>query len=165
LLVDTLEVEVTDILVFIHKLIKYFLHVGFEVLGELRDVHRGLSLEVDLLDDLSILNIDDLHLDVLGVLENNILNLLECADAGVAHSDVLVDGETEPVVVLDSLVHLHIEHGDLRLEELSLDWLHVAHSSVVCSQKLIQLVNVPHVVLLLKGDVDDSLRDLFSNSV
>jgi hypothetical protein len=37
-------------------------------------------------------------------------------------------------------------------------------SGVVTSKKLIKLINVSHVVFLLKGDVNDSLWDWLTNS-
>jgi len=116
-------------------------------------------------DYLSILNIDDLLLNVVCLLKHSILDLNESIDGLLALLDVLSDGEGEPVVVEVTFVHPLIKLLDLLFKELLLDWLKVAKSDVVTSQELVELVNVSGIVFLLKGDVNDGLRNTLSNSI
>jgi hypothetical protein len=88
--------------------------VTIEVFHEVLGFHQLVSLEVDGADDLSILDTLDLLLDVGGVVKNALLHLLEFVDLHLALLDVLVDRETEPVVVPSSLVHLDIKLVEVR---------------------------------------------------
>jgi len=58
-----------------------------------------------LLDNLSILDINDLLLNVGGVLKNDALDLGKGVDGDSALSDVFIDREGEPIVIIDSLIH------------------------------------------------------------
>jgi hypothetical protein len=74
----------------------------------------------------SILDVENFLLDVLGLLNDPVLDLDEAIDGLLALLDVLVDGQTEPVVVLLALVHPLVELGDLLEQKLLLDLLEVA---------------------------------------
>jgi hypothetical protein len=58
-----------------------------------------------LLDDLGALKIDDVHVDVLGILDDSILLFIERVDGALALLNILIDREREPVVILRTLVH------------------------------------------------------------
>jgi len=68
-------------------------------------------------------------------------------------------------VVLVTLVHVSVELVDLGVHQLLLDWLEIAESGFVASEELLESVDVPHVVFLLEGDVDDGLGNAFADSV
>jgi len=68
-------------------------------------------------------------------------------------------------VVVMALVHPLVQLVNLFLQKLFLHWFQVAESRVVTSEQLVEFVHVSHIVLFLEGDVDDSLRNLFANSV
>lgn len=67
-----------------------------------------MVLEVDWANDARVFNRLHLLLNVAGLLEDATLRVLELLDLLVALLDVLGDGKREPVVVLESLVHLHV---------------------------------------------------------
>ena len=90
------------------------LAVYVKVLHELLGFHFLMSLEVDCADDFRIFNALDLLLDVSGVIENALLHLLKFVDLHLALFDVLVDRETEPVIVSSSLIHLEIKLIEIR---------------------------------------------------
>jgi hypothetical protein len=68
-------------------------------------------------------------------------------------------------VVFGTLVHPSVELGDLLIKQAFFNWLQIAESLIVSSQKLIKLVNVPHVILFLKSYVDNSLRNFLANAI
>lgn len=124
-LLNTLKILVSNILVVLDKFGKDLHSVVLEELGKLSDVHWVLSIELNLLDNLSIFDVDDFLLDILSVLENYVLGLLESVNGHLALFDVLVNGKREPVVVLDSFVHMSLELLDVSLHELLLNWLQI----------------------------------------
>jgi len=68
-------------------------------------------------------------------------------------------------VVFGTLVHPSVELGDLLIKQAFFNWLQIAESLIVSSQKLIKLVNVPHVILFLKSYVDNGLRNFLANAI
>jgi len=67
-------------------------------------------------------------------------------------------------VVLRALVHMLVQLLNVIVQKTSLNWSQIANCGLIASQKLVKLVNVAHVVLFLKSDVDDCLWYLLSNS-
>jgi hypothetical protein len=80
-------------LIVFHQLRKNLDSVSFKEVEEFSDVHWALSLKVNLSNDLSVLDAEDLLLNVLGMLEHDELGLLEGVNGGLAFLDVLVDGQ------------------------------------------------------------------------
>lgn len=68
-------------------------------------------------------------------------------------------------MIFGSLIHPSVQLVDLFAQEFFLNWHELAESAVVASEQLVELVNVSHVVLLLKGNVGDSLWDCLTDSV
>lgn len=68
-------------------------------------------------------------------------------------------------MVLKALLHLVVQLVDVLEQQLLFDVAKVAQSCVVASQKLVQAIDVHHIVLLLKGDVDDGVRDFITDAV
>ena len=165
LLLNSLQVVVTDVVIVFHKSVDLLRAERIKVLAELSNVHDLCVLEVDGADDARVLNGLNLLLDVGGLLEDAALRVLELLDLFVALIDVLTDGQGEPVMVLSSLVHLTLELGDVLEEKFLLDGTQVAESRVVGAEELVEAIDVHHIVLLLEGDVDDRVRDLFANAV
>ena len=99
------------------------------------------------------------------MLKDDVLGLLESVDGHLAFLDVLINGKGEPVVVLNTLVHMSLELFDISLHELLLNCLQIVNSRVVGSKQLIKLVHMSHVVFLLKSNVDDSLWNWLSYSI
>lgn len=99
------------------------------------------------------------------MLKNDVLSLLESVDSNLALSDVLIDRQREPVVVGDTLVHMLVKLFNINFQKLLLDWLQVGHGRLVSSQELVQFVDVNHVVLFLKSNVDDCLRNGLADSI
>jgi hypothetical protein len=162
---NTLQVLVSNVLIVFDKLRKNFDSVCFKEVEEFSNVHWALSLKVNLSDDLSVLDAEDFLLNVLGMLKHDELSLLEGVNGSLAFLDVLVDGQGEPVVVLVTLVHVSVQLVDLGVHQFLLDWLQIAESGFVASEQLLKSVDVPHVVFLLEGDVDDGLWNTFADSV
>lgn len=163
-LLDTLEVVVTNELVVLHQVGNHGLSVRLEKLGELRDVHRLHSFEIDLLDDLSILDLVHLLIDVFGVGHAVGLRLFEGVDGSLALPNVLVNRQGEPIVVVDTLVHELVKLFDVVAEESSFNRSQVTDSLLVTAKQLVQLIDVAHVLLLLEGNIDDCLGDLLANA-
>ena len=68
-----------------------------------------MSFEVNLTDDFSSFNHEDVLLDVSSLREDSDLHFLELVDLVTAVLEILSDREGEPVVVTGSLVHLQVE--------------------------------------------------------
>lgn len=66
-------------------------------------------------------------------------------------------------MVVGSLVHPLVELLDLLFKEFLLYWLEMAKGKVIASEKLVELVNILHVVLLLQSNVDDCLWNVLTN--
>lgn len=162
---NTLQVHVTDVVIILDQIGDNLLSMHIEVLRERRYMHRVFSVELDLSDNNGIFDVHDLLLNVLGVLDDSTLNFLELVNGLLAVDDVLRNRKREPVVVFSSLVHPPVQLVDLLSKELLGDWHELAESAVVASEQLVELINVSHVVLLLEGDVGDSLWDGLTNSV
>lgn len=139
--------------------------MSLKVLSELTQVHRALPIEVDLSHEDGRLNVDHLLFDVLSVLENTGLSLLEFINGLLTVPDILRDREREPVVVVATLVHPTVQLADLLVQELLLNGLQVAQSSVVPAEELRELIDMAHVVLVLESDIDNGLRDVLSDAV
>jgi len=116
-------------------------------------------------NDLSVFDVNNFLLNVRSMLKNDVLGLSESVDSNLALSDVLIDRQGEPVMVLDTLIHMLVELVNINLHKLLFDWLQVGHGRFVSSQKLVQFVNVNHVVLFLKSNINDCLRNSLANSV
>lgn len=162
---NTLKVLITNVLIVLNELRENLDSVGFKEIREFGNVHWGFSVEVDLSDNLSILNIDNLLLNVRGMLENDVLGLSESVDSDLALSDVLINRQGEPVMVGDTLIHMLVELLNIDFQKLLFDWLQVGHGRLVTSQKLVEFVDVDHVVLFLKSNVNDCLWDGLADSI
>lgn len=99
------------------------------------------------------------------MLEHNVLDFSKCIDGNSTLSNVLINGEREPIVIKGTLVHPLVQLKDINLHQLSLDWLQIIQGSIVASQKLTELIDMNHVIFFLKSDVDNSLWNVLSNSV
>lgn len=163
-LLNTLEVIVTDELVVLDEVCDFSLSMGFEEVCKLRDVHGLNAVEVNLSDDDGVFNLVDLLLDVLGVAHHVALGLLEGVDGSAALLDVLIDRKGEPIVVLETFIHVLVELLDVIAKKSALDWPQIDDSLLIASKKLIELVNVAHVVFLLESDVHDCLRNGLADS-
>lgn len=98
-------------------------------------------------------------------MKNDVLGLSESVDSNLALSNVLIDRQGEPVMVGDTLVHVLVELFNVNFQKLLFDWFQVGHSRLVSSQKLVQFVDVNHVILFLKSNVNDCLRDRLADSI
>jgi hypothetical protein len=96
---NTLEVLVTNVLVVLHEFGEDLDSIGFKEIGELRNVHWGFSVEVDLPDNLGVFDVYNLLLNVGSMLKNDVLGLSESIDGNLALSDVLINRQGEPVMV------------------------------------------------------------------
>jgi len=165
ILFDHPEVGVTDRVVVLHQLVQ-LLEAGLiepvhEVLGLLELVRS----EVDLADDLGILDGLHLLLDVGSVREDTVLHLLKLVDGLLALTNILHDGEGEPVIVTGTLLHLEVQLTEHGQQELLLYRLESLESGVIVAQQLVKLVNVAHVIVLLESDVDDGRGDVLADAV
>ena len=164
-LLNRLEVYVSNVLVVLDEAREDLLAIGLEVLRELSDIHDFVVFEIDRSDQDCPLDVLDLLLNVARVLQYTALCLLELIDALSALFDVLRDGQTEPVVVFETFVHEAVELVDLLREQLLLHRSQLEQGRVVGTQELVQLVDMPRVVLVLEGDIDDGVGDFLADSV
>ena len=91
LLLDRLQVVVTNVVIVLHKGIDFLDTVRVKVLTELGDIHDLGVLEINWTDDAGILNGLHLLLDVGSLLEDAALGVLELFNLLVALFDVLCD--------------------------------------------------------------------------
>jgi hypothetical protein len=117
-----------------------------------------------LLDNLSDFDVDNFLLNVLSMLKDSGFGFSESINGLLALLDKFIDGKREPVVVLGSFVHMLLKSLDFTLHQFLFDGFQSTQCGVVASKKLIKLVNVSHVVFLLKSNVNDSLWDWLSDS-
>ena len=68
-------------------------------------------------------------------------------------------------MVGDTLIHMFVELLNIDFQKLFFDWLQVGHGRFVTSQKLVEFVDVDHVVLFLKSNVNDCLWDGLADSI
>ena len=162
---NRLQVVVTDVGVVLDQGVDLFSTVCVKVLAELRDIHDLGVFEVDGADNACIFNRLHLLLDVGGLLEDAALGVLELFDLLVALLNVLTDGQGEPVVVIETLVHLALELVDILEEQLLLDSAQVAESRVVRAEELVKAINMLHIVFLLKSNIYDRVWNILANAV
>ena len=77
-----------------------------------------MVIEVDRANDAGILNSLNLLFNVASLLQNAALGVLELLNLFVAFLDILGNGQTEPVMVLKTLIHLHIKLRDVLEQKL-----------------------------------------------
>jgi hypothetical protein len=85
-------------------------------LSEEIDNFPGLRvIECELFDDLSILNSGNSFINVLGMINNNVLSLIELINSVLTLQDVLINWKREPVVSVYTFLHEAIETFDFTL--------------------------------------------------
>lgn len=67
-------------------------------------------------------------------------------------------------MVLRALVHVLVQFLDVITQKTSLNWSQITDSRLVTTKKLVELVNIAHVVLLLKSNIDDGLRNWLADT-
>ena len=137
----------------------------FEVFAELGNIHNFGRFEINGSNNDSVFNRVHLLFNVTSVLQNTSFNFFETFDGKLAFLNKLANGQRKPVVVLETLAHFTVQGADLLRKKIAFASSQVAQSGVISAQKLVELVNVAHIILLLKSNVDDCVRDLFSDSV
>lgn len=99
----------TNLLVFLGELAEFAESLKIKPVHQVLSFSDGVSFEVNLTDDFSSFNHEDVLLDVSSLREDSDLHFLELVDLVTAVLEVLSDREGEPVVVTGSLVHLQVE--------------------------------------------------------
>jgi hypothetical protein len=88
----------------------------FKEFRKLANVHGCFPVKFDFSNDDSIFNVENLFLDVLGMLEDPTLCFFKFVYCLLTVLDVFSNRKREPIVILDSLVHPSVELFNLLLK-------------------------------------------------
>jgi hypothetical protein len=165
ILLDHSQVCITNRVVVLHEFVKFLES------GVIEPVHKILSLlklvrsEVNFTDNFRIFNCLYLLFDICCVTKHTIFHLLELVYCLLALADVLHDRQREPIVVTGSLFHLEVQLTQHSQKQLLFNWFESTESAVIISEKLVELVNVAHVIILLEGNIDDCWWYILTDAV